>query len=158
MLGPDPNRKQGGNMMSAAWVVVADASRARIFSAEKPASTLVEIQTLAHPEARLHEGDLISDKAGRDRSSGMRAHDVGHVNDVKEEEATRFASQVCEAIECGRANNRFDKLYVIAAPGFLGMLRKHQTSSVQKIVAGEVSKNLATHNANEIRKSLPDFL
>ncbi|MES9844878.1 MAG: host attachment protein, partial [Candidatus Sedimenticola sp. 6PFRAG5] len=51
--------------MSAAWIVVADTSRARIFSADKPASSLVEIQTLAHPESRLHEGDLVSDKAGR---------------------------------------------------------------------------------------------
>ncbi|OOZ36681.1 host attachment protein [Solemya velesiana gill symbiont] len=144
--------------MSAAWVVVADTSRARIFSAEKPASSLVEIQTLAHPEARLHEGDLVSDTAGRDRSSGMRAHNVGHTNDAKQEEASRFASHVCETIECGRVNRHFKKLYVIAAPSFLGMLRKQQTSSVQRVIAGEVSKNLSSHNLNDIRKSLPEYL
>ncbi|MES9869438.1 MAG: host attachment protein [Sedimenticola sp.] len=144
--------------MSAAWVVVADTSRARIFSADKPASSLVEIQTLAHPEARLHEGDLVSDKAGRDRNSGMRSHDMGHTNDAKQEEASRFASQVCETIECGRANGHFKKLYVIAAPSFLGMLRKQQSNSVQRLIAGEVSKNLSSHDPNEIRKSLPEYL
>ncbi|MES9843827.1 MAG: host attachment protein, partial [Candidatus Sedimenticola sp. 6PFRAG5] len=123
-----------------------------------PASSLVEIQTLAHPESRLHEGDLVSDKAGRDRSAGMRSHDVGHTNDVKQEEANRFANQVCETIECGRANGHFKKLYVIAAPSFLGMLRKQQTSSVQRVIAGEVSKNLSGHDVNEIRKSLPEYL
>ena len=144
--------------MSAAWVVVADTSRARIFSAEKPTGSLVEIQTLAHPEARLHQGDLVSDRPGRDKSSGARSHDMGHETDAKEEEALRFASYVCETLECGRTNGRFNKLYVIAAPAFLGILRKHQSSSLQKLITNEVSKNLASHDVADIRRCLPDFL
>ena len=46
------------------WVLVADNSRARIFSSDKPASVLQEIQDLTHPEARLHEGDLVTDRGG----------------------------------------------------------------------------------------------
>jgi protein required for attachment to host cells len=144
--------------MSAAWVVVADTSRARIFSAEKPASTLIEIQTMAHPEARLHQGDLVSDKPGRDRSAGVRSHDMGHETDAKEEEAVRFAATVCEALECGRTNGRFNKLYIVAAPAFLGLMRKQQSSSLQKMIGAEVSKNMATHDVVDIRRCLPDFL
>ncbi|PLY16575.1 MAG: host attachment protein [Sedimenticola sp.] len=144
--------------MSAAWVVVADTSRARIFSAEKPASTLIEIQTLAHPASRLHEGDLISDKPGRDRNSAAGSHDLGNGDEAKQVEAIKFASQVCEALECGRTNHRFKKLYIIAAPSFLGTLRKHQSSALQQMIADEVSKNLATHDINDIRKNLPDYL
>ncbi|MCW8920233.1 MAG: host attachment protein, partial [Sedimenticola sp.] len=73
--------------MNAAWVVVADTSRARIFSAENAFSPLVEIQTLDHPEARLHPGDLVSDKSGRDRSTGARSHDIGHLDEAKHDEA-----------------------------------------------------------------------
>ena len=51
------------------WVLVADNSRARIFSAEKPASDLQEIRDLTHPEARLHEGDLVTD-----RVEGTKVH------------------------------------------------------------------------------------
>lgn len=61
-------------IMKSAWIVVADASRARFFSAELPASPLCEIETLSNPEARLHEGDLISDRGGRDRDSGGSSH------------------------------------------------------------------------------------
>jgi protein required for attachment to host cells len=144
--------------MSAAWVVVADASRARIFTADTASGPLVEIQTLAHPEARLHEGDLVSDRPGRDRNSGMRGHDLGHGNDAKQEEATRFASQVSEALECGRTNNRFKKLYVVAAPNFLGLMRKNRSSSLEKMVAAEISKNMAGHELDDIRKCLPQYL
>ena len=52
--------------MSNICVVVADSSRARVFTADKPAGPLNEIETLNNPEGRLHEGDLVSDRGGRD--------------------------------------------------------------------------------------------
>lgn len=145
--------------MNSIWIVVADTSRARIFAAEGGYGSMVEIQTLAHPQARLHEGDLVSDRAGRDRNPGPSGqHNMGQESEAKQEEAVKFAAQVCEELETGRVKGRFIKLYVIAAPGFLGVLRKHQSSSLQKLVAAEISKNLATHDLSQIRSILPDRL
>jgi len=144
--------------MSKIWVVAADTSRARIFTASSPSSPLVEIQTLTHPEARLHQGDLVSDRPGRDRNSGAGSHDMGHEADAKEEEAVRFAAYVCDNLEKGRTSGKCDRLYVVAAPGFLGLLRKQQCESVKKIIALEISKNLATHGVADIRKNLPEYL
>lgn len=141
--------------MSAIWVVVADASRARIFRAEKPVSPLVEIETLAHPQARLHESDLVSDRNGRDRSSGGMSHGVGNDSEAKHEESIRFAIQLNETLDSGRNQGRFEKLYLIAAPEFLGTLRKHRSSPLEKLIAAEVPKNLATHKPEQIRKTLP---
>ncbi|MCP3662109.1 MAG: host attachment protein [Gammaproteobacteria bacterium] len=141
--------------MSSIWIVVADSSRARIFTAENSRGEMLEIQTLAHPEARLHEGDLISDKAGRERDSGFASHDMGGQTGAKEEEEIRFASAVCQELESGRISGDFNRLCIIAAPRFLGILRKHQSSALQKMVSVEVSKNLATHTPAEIREYLP---
>lgn len=144
--------------MSAIWVVVADSSRARIFSADKPASPLVEIETLAHPQARLHESDLVSDRPGRDRNPGSMSHDMGNESDAKNEESIRFAIQLNETLDSGRNRGKFAKLYVIAAPEFLGTLRKHRSSPLAKLVAAEVPKNLAAHKPVDIRKNLPHHL
>ncbi|MEW7978286.1 MAG: host attachment protein [Candidatus Sedimenticola endophacoides] len=144
--------------MSSAWVVVADTSRARIFSAERPASSLIEIETLSHPEGRLHKGELVTDRPGRGRTNGARSHDTGGQGDAKEEETSRFASEICHALEAGRLKGRYKKLYVIAAPGFLGALRKHRKSALQQLIAEEIPKNLATHDIDEIRQSLPRYL
>jgi protein required for attachment to host cells len=132
--------------MSKSWVVAADTRRARIFLSEKSASALQEIKTLTHPEARLHEGDLITDTK------------EGEPNEHKHDSADRFAAMVCETLEEGRKAGEFDKLYFIAAPAFLGRLRKHQSNPLKQVVAGEVDKNLASHEPAEIRKQLPDFL
>ncbi len=132
--------------MNKTWIVAADTSRARIFVSEKPVSELQEIQTLSHPEARLHEGDLISDTT------------EGEPDDHKHADADRFAAHVCATLEAGRKSGEFDKLYLVAAPNFLGKLRKHQTSAMKQLLAGEVDKNLAAHSPEDIRKQLPDFL
>ena len=139
------------------WVLVADNSRARIFSAEKPASPLQEIQDLTHPEARLHEGDLVTDKGGRDKGPNG-AHGVGSEQAHKSEGADKFASSVCSELESARAAGTLHKLYVVAAPGFLGLLRKHQSSALKQIIAEEVDKNLSTHDPAAIRKHLPQYL
>jgi protein required for attachment to host cells len=139
------------------WVLVADNSRARIFSADKPAGALQEIRDLTHPEARLHEGDLVSDKSGRDRGPSA-AHGVGTEQAHKQDGADKFASSVCAELDAARAAGSFGKLYVVAAPTFLGLLRKHQSSSLRQMVAGEVDKNLSTKDPAAIRQQLPDFL
>ena len=132
--------------MNRTWIVAADTSRARIFVSDKPVSDLQEIQTLSHPEARLHEGDLISDTT------------EGEPGEHKQTDADRFAAQVCATLEEGRKSGEFNKLYLVAAPNFLGKLRKHQTSAIKQLLAGEVNKNLAAHPVEEIRKQLPDYL
>ena len=140
------------------WILVADASRARIFSANKALSPLNEIRALTSPEARLHEGDLVTDKGGRDRNPGVGAHGYNVEDAHKQDNAERFAAHVCQELEAARNAGEFRKLYVVAAPSFLGMLRRHQSNSLRQLVAGEVDKNLSTQDAASIRKCLPDYL
>ena len=140
------------------WVLAADNSRARFFSAEKALSPLQEVLDLVDPQARLHEAELVTDRNGRDRSPGAQFHGVGSDRSVKSDGADRFAQQVCAELENGRTRGSFQKLYVVAAPSFLGLLRKHQSAPLRAMVAGEVDKNLAGQPSEAIRSSLPDFL
>lgn len=141
------------------WVLVADNSRARLFSAEKPASPLIEFRDLTSPEGRLHEGDLVTDKRGRDQNTatgGIHALDTGTTR--KQEFAERFAQQICDELEAARARAELSKLYVVAAPAFLGLLRRNQSNALRQMIAGEIDKNLTTQDPTTIRKHLPDYL
>jgi len=143
----------------AIWVLTADNSRARFFTAEKPVSPLTETMDLANPEGRLHEGDLVSDKTGRDRNpSTGTAHGVGADASHKLEGADRFALQVCEELESARLAGAFHKLYILAAPAFLGLLRKHQSNGLKQCIVAEIDKNLAVQDPGVIRKHLPEYL
>ena len=144
--------------MGSIWIVVADSSRARIFTAETGRSPMVEAQTMAHPAARLHEGDMVSDRAGREWDGSATSHEMNGDMGAKQEEEVRFANEVCHVLESGRTDGQFDKLYIIAAPRFLGTLRKQLSNSLQKLVSAEIPKNLAEHDISDIRIHLPESL
>lgn len=144
--------------MSNIWIVVADASRARFFTADKPAGPLTETETLNNPEGRLHEGAMVTDRGGRGSNSTGAQHGYGTGNQAKDEAANRFAAEVCRHLEKGRNGHAFGKLYVMAAPSFLGLLRKHQSDALRGLIRDEVAADLSTQSAERIRARLPDYL
>lgn len=144
---------------STIWVLVADATRARVFATEKRNGELLERFDLVNPEGRLHEGDLATDQSGRTANSatGMR-HSLGRAQSLKPRAAQRFAREVSDRLEKERTRGAFGKLYVVAAPSFLGLLRKAMDEDTADRVAGEVDKDLSRASAREVRRALPDFL
>jgi protein required for attachment to host cells len=133
------------------WIVVANASRARIFEAAASDTQMHEIETLVHPESRQHEGDLISDHAGHVYNGTTGGHSIDRLDTAKHQEADEFAHALCETLEHGRNAGRFHRLYLIAAPQFLGLLRKHMSKPLQNMVGHEYAKDLTMAKEAEIR-------
>ena len=141
------------------WVVAADSSRARILSCQNRQGHLEEVEALVRPESRLHGQALQSDGPGRAFDSGGQGrHAMEPKVDVKQQEAIRFAKQVCDTLTAAHGQGRFSKLYIVAAPAFLGLLRDGLHAPVHQAIAGSVAKNMASHGLDEIRSHLPDFL
>jgi len=141
------------------WVVAADSSRARILESDSRTGPLREIEAMVRPEARLHVTDLVSDGPGQSFDSGGQGrHGMPPRHDAKQQEAIRFAKQVGERLSSSHNRGAFEKLYIVAAPSFLGLLRDTLHAPIQATIAGEVSKNLSNHSVDEIRGHLPDFL
>lgn len=142
--------------MKPAWILIADSSRARIFTAESSASNLVEIETLNHSEGRLLEQDLESDSSGSAQGSmGAGAHQYTDETTAKSQEDVNFAKRVAQHL-CSELNlNKFENLFVIAAPSFLGNLRGACSNQLQKHIAFSLNKNVVTMSPKEIRGYLP---
>ena len=141
------------------WVVVADSSKARIFSAENSSSPLVEFKAIEHPEGRMHTRELTSDLPGSDSNrTGSGRHSMGSETDPKRHEAESFAKQITGYIESARNNNQLSRLIIIAAPALLGMLRRNMSNETGKLVAMELDKNLSDLKGEEIRQYLPRVL
>ncbi|WP_345315030.1 host attachment protein [Ferrimonas gelatinilytica] len=139
--------------MPDTWVLVADSCHARFFTNEQASGPIVEQYALTNPSGRLHRGDIVSDRQGHNRKG-----DMGHEAKAQQEGISRFASSVCETLEQARNEGELGKLYVVAPPQFLGELRKHQSTPLQKHVAQELGKNLATSDVDTIRDALPNRL
>lgn len=145
--------------MAWIWVLVADTTRARVFSTNKRNGRLVEQFDLVNPEARLHERELTSDLSGRSANSatGMSSS-YGRDEKHKPESVRQFARRIAGRLERDRSLGRFDKLYIVAEPSFLGELRKALDGDTMAICAGTVDKNLTRGSVEQVRAALPDFL
>ncbi|MGH8507622.1 MAG: host attachment protein [Gammaproteobacteria bacterium] len=141
--------------MSRVWVVAADSRRARIFATDTPTGSLREMEDLVHPAARTHARELTSDRPGRSFDShGPGRHAMEPETNVKRHEAEVFAKQVAERIERARLDDEFDELVLIAAPEFLGLLRKSLSPTAIGLVAKAVDKSVADLSASAIREYL----
>ncbi len=144
--------------MRKTWVVVADNSRARIFTAETPSSPLIEVDSIVHPEARMHDRDITSDLPGRGSSSGGARHSYVTETDAKDHENAGFAKRIAGFLDDARKSEKFRQLIIVAAPSLLGNLRSGLNDQTRKMVSLELDKNLSQLSPRDIRKHMPEFL
>ena len=144
--------------MRKTWVLVADNSRARIFTVETPSSPLIEIDSIVHPEGRMHDRDITSDLPGRGAGSGGSRHSYETETDAKEYENMGFAKRIAGFLDDSRKDDRCKNLVIVAAPGLLGNLRGEMNDQTRKMITLELAKNLSHLNANDIRKHMPEVL
>lgn len=141
------------------WVVVADASRARIFESRRRGKELIERDTLLHPEARLKTGEIMSDNEGTvmDRAGeGQRRSDPR--TDAHTVEADKFARELASFLERKRSVKEFDELIIAASPGFLGSLRQRVTDEVTRCIVETLDKDYSRLPKEEISERLQQTL
>ena len=145
--------------MSKPWIVVADQSKARIFTVDNPRGPLQEVEALEHPEGRERIQDLTTDLPGRafDSSGVGGRHAMGTSVDPRQQEAIRFAKLIAEHVRSGCIEGRCDRLLLVAGPEFLGLLREH-LDTINGIDISEIGKNLGQYSSHEIRAHLPERL
>lgn len=142
--------------MAIIWVVVAESSRARIFSLAKVKGPMDEILTLDNPDSRAHEQQLTSDLPGRAFDSvGQGRHAIGTSVEPKQQETMAFAKQIAEHLDAHRKSGDYGKLVIFAAPAFLGLLRERMNDQTNKLVVFESNKNLAQLSVDKIREHIP---
>ncbi len=141
------------------WILVADSGAARLFTADSPTGPLREREDFTSPASRARDKELGADRPGRTfDSTGPGRHAKGKQESPREREAMNFARLLAERVGSARAKGELDRLIVVAAPEFLGMLRASMDAETRKRVEKELSLNLVDLKPDEIRERLPDRL
>lgn len=136
-------------------IVVADSTRARIFTRDTVKLPLNEIETMAHPEGRMHEKDMVSDLPGKIAGKGGGGdHAVQVKVKPKEQEVNEFAKRIADYLDTARKANKLNHLFIISPPAFLGELRAHLSPETAGKIALEVNKNLTQHSIEDINSHL----
>ncbi|WP_158543519.1 host attachment protein [Dyella solisilvae] len=146
-------------MKKTVWIVVANRAVARLFRASQPLGPLEEMDSFIHPEGRLPEHELVSDRAGRGlERMGVGGYAEDQDTTVAAHETASFALELSRFLQKARTAGQFDALVLIAAPAFLGAMRERLDGSTRGRVTLEVDKNLVHLDAAAIRGYLPERL
>ena len=145
--------------MKQTWIVVAESTRARIFSTFGTSMALEEVADLTHPESRLHDRELSSDLPGRSFDShGQGRHGMEQPTTPKEQEAQAFASEIVQLLDRGRHEGSFNALVIVAPPAFLGLLRSKLDKPLEDLVASTLNKNLVEADKKTLERQISALL
>ena len=144
------------------WVVVADESKAVVYSQKTRRSPLQELFSLENDTARQKTATLISDHGGRsfDHQGHARHTLTNEKVDPKKHLAIAFAKELAERIATAKKVGSCRDFALIAPPRFLGVLRNalavagnavpyltidkeavgRDTAFIEKLVAGELAE------------------
>jgi protein required for attachment to host cells len=126
--------------MPTTWIVTGDAARARILQVTGR-NQLEEVERFANPKGRMHDRDLEADAHPRFRGTAGPGNDREEAG-AAELEAEKFSREIGRFLEQARTKNRFERLYLVAPPRFLGMMRKELGKEVQKLVQDDLDEGL----------------
>lgn len=130
--------------MSTAWILVSDAARARIFETIGEDHGLVEIACYANPSLR-GAPSLYSTGQPLPRcheSVGNTRHIIEPHTTYKDKETQGFAHSLVVRLLNAHAHHRYDRLFFVAPPHFLGALHEQLRHPATVGFAGELAKDV----------------
>jgi protein required for attachment to host cells len=142
--------------MTITWILIADSSRARIFEKNESEKHLREVGDFVNAAGRSEDNELRTDERGRFYGKGER--EQGHTNQPAvspvEHENEMFSHTLANYLDDARNDRRYSRLYLIAAPKFLGLLHGGLKEEVRELVADELAKDISTMNARDVENYL----
>lgn len=147
-------------------IVIADRSEARFYDLERADSKPRLQNRITDPDARLRDREFKSDRPGRvfdhapggGRRGAVPHHDTAGERKPHKHEAEVFARRVVAELERMSRQDPCDRLVLMAAPAFLGLLRETLPKSLTGAKVLEVRKDLVHEDERAMIEHLPPRL
>lgn len=125
------------------WILIADATRARLLRNEGPGRGVQPVSGTELEGINLPGREIMADRPGRTFDSvGLGRHAKEPRTDPREVERVRFTREIADALEEGLKRGAYDRLVLVAPPRTLGQLRAELPKAVRDRVSVELDKDL----------------
>ena len=140
--------------MAIAWILVANASEAKVFSNKGISKGLEIVAKLSHPDSRKKTSDLVSDRPGHMPGAGNGHGSHIPLTDPKQHEHDVFARKLAHQLDQGRTANAYQRLIVVAEAHFRGLLNGVMNSQVSGLVSHSIDKDYTKLSDKELATRL----
>ena len=138
-------------MLQKHWILVANASHAKVFERTSFTAPLVELSDWLHPESRMSASE--TERAPLGHSEAGRAG-LAPRSDLKHLHRSEFASTLSKYFHHAVLSHRLEALALFVSSPFMGELLSHLDASVQHTLVAKYALDLTSVNVTELDKRL----
>ena len=152
-------------MANTTWILVANASLAKIYANHGPKKGLEVLKELEHPESRQKNADLVTDRP-RIEALGQRPRQPGQLFRfepaarrlrVEPRVLQRQCGLVGESLRetdlefnHGRSTNQFERAILVAPPSFMGLINDKLDGHTASLVSDRFEKDYTKASEKEL--------
>lgn len=138
-------------MLAKHWILVANASHARLFERSSFNEPLVEVADWLKPESRMQARE--TERAPLGHSVVGRAG-LAPRSDPKQHHRSEFAQTLAAYLREAVLNQRLNALALVVSNPFMGELLLHLDAPVQKTIVAKHALDLTSLRVTELDKRL----
>lgn len=152
--------------MDSTWIVSANSGRARIFAQHRGQDALEEVNDMVNPPARERVSATETDALGQ-RAAGKSRHGSGAPTQENgyqphqtppQHQQELFARDLAHFLIHAHDEGRFKALCLVAAPEFLGVLRREMKDKLAGAIKLEIDKDYTRESAADLRRHVQERL
>lgn len=133
------------------WLVLANASRARVFERDTPSGVLREIADPVHLASRERDAASSHDRPGRaHKGSGSTPFEPRTAPHLRER--GHFAQELADLLESAALERRVHALVLMASNPFLGDLKAALGPSAQAVLRSAIALDLTGFQGRELEQ------
>lgn len=148
--------------MDKEWIMLANASQARVFSREPKEGRLTELDDFVHPQSRQMGRELDDARAGHvEKGYGATAHGSTQLEPrtpPRQKQHEQFARQLAEHIDAALKQRRFESWALIASNPFLGEIKAHLSHAAEKALHAAAPIDLSSFTGPELERRVSESL
>jgi protein required for attachment to host cells len=138
-------------------VLVANASRARLFERDAENGAMRETASFVHPQSRMKGSELGRDRPGQAfKGEARTAYEPP--TGPHQKESTEFARELAQRLEALALTRRYPRLAVLASNPFLGDLNKELGAATRKLLQAAVALDLTAFDGAELEHRVAEAL
>jgi protein required for attachment to host cells len=138
-------------MNTSRWIVVANASQARILEHDAATDALVVRHELSHPASRAKASELATDRPGHeatDNSPGGNRFEPR--SDPRRKEHHAFAREIAGVLDEAWKRGQQGSICIAASSPFLGELKKELGDALRDALDATVDSDLTSLDPREL--------
>jgi protein required for attachment to host cells len=136
------------------WIIACDGAKALFLRNDGDADLLNLAVVAVMEKHQPKSSDLGTDRPGRVHESRGARRGAVEIADLHTDGERRFLNEVAAAIDKSVREHAVKRLFVVAPPTALGILRAAFSPAVAAVVTGEIAKDLVRLSTDQIERHL----